>query len=192
MTTVAMPVLTSERLVLRQVRSDDAAALFPVLSDEALMTWWSSGPHRSVEETRTYLEPAALGDWRSWAITRAGEDIALGWVAAHDRRENVSEIGYILARPAWGQGIAREAVAMVLDQLLVTEGQRRVFADTDPENTHSIGLLTSMGFVREGYLRAEWETHIGVRDSLIFGLLRDEWLAHRQQPAGRAAGSSAG
>jgi hypothetical protein len=28
-------------------------------------------------------------------------------------------------------------------------------------------------------LRAEWETHIGVRDSLIFGMLADEWRARR-------------
>jgi ribosomal-protein-alanine N-acetyltransferase len=186
-----MPVLASERLVLRQVRVSDAEALFEVLSDAQLMTWWSSGPHCSVEDTRAYLEPAAAGEWRSWAITRAGEDTALGWVAVHDRRENVSEIGYILSRSCWGQGIAREAVTMVLDQLLITEGQRRVFADADPENVHSIGLLTSMGFVQEGHLRAEWETHIGVRDSLIFGLLRDEWLARRPQPTDRAAASPA-
>ncbi|MDM7957069.1 GNAT family N-acetyltransferase [Blastomonas sp.] len=186
-----MPVLASERLVLRQVRVSDAEALFEVLSDAELMTWWSSGPHSSVDDTRAYLEPAAVGEWRSWAITRAGDDIALGWVAVHDRRENVSEIGYILARSCWGQGIAREAVTMVLDQLLITEGQRRVFADADPENLHSIGLLTAMRFVQEGHLRAEWETHIGVRDSLIFGLLRDEWLDRRPQPADRAAGSSA-
>lgn len=188
----ALPVLTSERLVLRQVRITDSEALFNVLSDEGLMTWWSSGPHRSVEETRAYIAPAANGAWRSWAITRAGEDVALGWVNAHERRADVSEIGYILARSAWGQGIAREAVSMVLDQLLVTEGQRRVFADADPENAASIGLLTSMGFVQEGHLRAEWETHIGVRDSLIFGLLSDEWRARRPQPADRASASSAG
>ncbi|MFN3820434.1 GNAT family N-acetyltransferase [Blastomonas sp.] len=187
----ALPVLASERLVLRQVRVTDAEALFSVLSDAELMTWWSSGPHSTVAETRTYLEPAAAGDWRSWAITRIGNDTALGWVNAHDRRENVCELGYILARSAWGQGIAREAVTLVLDQVLITEGQRRVFADADPENAASIRLLTSMGFVQEGHLRAEWETHIGVRDSLIFGLLRDEWLPRRPQPADRAGASSA-
>lgn len=188
-----MPVLASERLRLRQVRLDDAEALFTVLSDVELMTWWAFGPHDSVEQTRALLEPVAVPEpiWRSWAITRVGEDVALGWVNAHERRENVSEIGYIVARSAWGQGIAREAVTMVLDQLLVSEGQRRVFADADPENTASIRLLTSMGFQLEGHLRAEWETHIGVRDSLIFGLLRDEWLARRRQQADRAAGTSA-
>lgn len=172
-----MPVLETARLVLRPVHGNDADALFPVLSDDDLMTWWAFGPHRSVDETRALLVRATGGGWRSWAITRRGEDVALGWVNAHLRRENVSEIGYILARAAWGQGIAREAVGMVLDQLFIAEGQRRVFADADPENAPSIGLLTSMGFVQEGHLRAEWETHIGVRDSLIFGLLRDEWLA---------------
>ena len=187
-----MPVLASDRLVLRQIRVEDADALFPILSDVDLMTWWAFGPHTSVEETRILLAPVAAPDpdWRSWAITRAGEDVALGWVNAHERRANVSEIGYILARSAWGQGIAREAVGMVLDQLLLTEGQRRVFADADPENAGSIRLLTSLGFVQEGHLRAEWETHIGVRDSLIFGLLRDEWQAHRALPANRAAASS--
>jgi RimJ/RimL family protein N-acetyltransferase len=50
-----------------------------------------------------------------------------------------------------------------------------VFADTDPENAPSIALLERLGFRREGLLRGEWETHIGVRDSLILGLLRDEW-----------------
>lgn len=186
-----LPVLTSERLVLRRIRLSDAEALFEVLSDADLMTWWSSGPHRTVEETRAYLKPAAAGEWRSWAITRAGEDIALGWVNAHLRRANVSEIGYILHRSVWGQGIAREAVSMVIDLLLITESQRRVFADADPENAASIGLLTSMGFQLEGHLRAEWETHIGVRDTLLFGLLRDEWLALPPRRADRAAASSA-
>jgi len=185
-------VLESERLVLRAVRSDDAGALFEVLSDVALMTWWSSGPHVSVEQTRTYIDPAAaLADGRrSWAITLCGEDRAVGWVNASDRRPGVSEIGYILARSYWGQGIAREAVTMMLDQLFLAEDHRRIFADADPENIHSIALLQSLGFALEGRLRAEWETHIGVRDSLIFGLLKDEWLTRHVALPDRASSSS--
>jgi len=33
-----------------------------------------------------------------------------------------------------------------------------------------------MGFKLEGLLRAEWETHIGVRDTTLYGLLREEWM----------------
>ena len=65
--------------------------------------------------------------------------------------------------------------------LLFAEGQRRIFADTDPDNAPSIAVVERLGFTLEARLRAEWETHIGVRDSLIFGLLEDEWRAARPQ-----------
>lgn len=41
----------------------------------------------------------------------------------------------------------------------------------------SIRLVERLSFRLEGRLRAEWETHIGVRDTLIYGLLKDEWRA---------------
>ena len=54
---------------------------------------------------------------------------------------------------------------------------RRIFADVDPDNAASVKLLRSLGFQEEGRLRQEWETHLGIRDSLIFGLLGEEWAA---------------
>jgi ribosomal-protein-alanine N-acetyltransferase len=73
-----------------------------------------------------------------------------------------------------GSGYARDAVALLIDNLFA-KGERRVFADTDPDNRASIALLTALGFILEGQLRAEWQTHIGIRDSLIYGLLAEEW-----------------
>ena len=172
-----IPVLETTRLRLRQRTEDDAEALFPSFADAELMTYWSHGPHDSVEQTRAkFAEPFDL--WRGWAITLDGDDTAIGFVATGEKRQgNVSEIGYMLARPHWGSGIAREAVSAVLDQLFRVEQQRRVFADTDLDNAPSKALLTKLGFTLEGRLRAEWETHIGVRDTLLWGLLADEWTA---------------
>ncbi len=171
-----VPTLTTPRLVLRQIRADDAAALHPVLSDPEVMTWWSSGPHQSLAETADYVASnAAEGEGVAcWAIT-LGDDVAIGWVILIDGKPAVKEIGYILHRDHWGRGIAREAVARVIDYGFAELKLRRIFADTDPENSGSIALLQRLGFQQEGHLRGEWETHIGVRDSLIYGLLRDEW-----------------
>ncbi|HVI99754.1 MAG TPA: GNAT family protein [Sphingomonas sp.] len=173
--TEAVPLAT-ERLRLRRLTVDDAEAMFPTLSDAALMTWWSRAPFANVEEVRDYFAPRTdMEGWRCWAITLAGEDTAIGWVAAGEKRQGgVTEIGYILARDHWGSGIAREAVSAVITQLFA-EGQRRVFADTDPENAASNALLERLGFRREGLLRGEWKTHIGIRDSVIWGLLAEEW-----------------
>lgn len=67
-------------------------------------------------------------------------------------------------------------MGMLISRLFGEEGQRRVFADVDPENVGSVRLLEALGFKLEGHLRQEWETHIGIRDSLIYGLLADEWM----------------
>lgn len=170
------PVLTTKRLRLRARTTRDADALHPSFADPSLMQWWSHAPHDSVEQTRHDFSKTA-GEWRCWAITFKGADTAIGFVAAGERRQgNVTEIGYMLAREYWGGGIAREAVGRVIDHIFRTEGQRRVFADTDPENVQSRALLERMGFKLEGMLRAEWETHIGVRDTTLYGLLREEWV----------------
>jgi RimJ/RimL family protein N-acetyltransferase len=171
-----IPVLDTGRLRLRERTVEDAEALFPSYADVEAMTYWSHAPHISVEQTRAkFAEPSV--EWRAWAITLAGEDRAIGFVAVGEKRPGVSEIGYMVARAQWGRGIAREAVSAVLDQLLRVEGQRRVFADTDPENAASNGLLKALGFSLEGRLREEWETHLGVRDTFLWGLLASEWNA---------------
>jgi len=170
------PVIETPRLVLRPRTVDDADAMFAVYRDADLMQYWSGPPHDDVAQTRAEFEQRGGDDaWRAWAITRKGDDTAIGMVAAGEKRQgNVTEIGYMLARDHWGGGIAREAVSAVIDRIFA-EGQRRVFADTDPDNAASRALLERLGFREEGYLRAEWETHIGVRDTVIYGLLRDEW-----------------
>ncbi|MFA6122448.1 MAG: GNAT family protein [Sphingomonas sp.] len=174
-----IPTLETARLRLRERTPDDAGALFPIFADVDLMTYWSSGPHQSIEETRAKLTKSADVQrvFRGWAITLAGDDTAIGFVTLREKRPGVSEIGYMVARPNWGRGIAREAVSAVLDQVLRVEGQRRVIADTDPENAASNGLLKALGFTLEGRLREEWETHLGVRDTFLWGLLASEWNA---------------
>ena len=182
---LTIPVLRTERLVLRPLRQEDADALHPMYSDAEANTYGSHPATRTVAESHERVAKA-LADtaWRAWAITLKGDDTALGkvvigTVASYEKRQGkVTEIGYILSRAYWGHGYVTEAVTALIDQLFA-EGQRRVFADTDPDNLASIAVLKRLGFRLEATLRAEWETHIGIRDSLIWGMLEDEWIARR-------------
>lgn len=164
------------RILLRPRRGSDASALFATMSHPVAMQYWSRGPFNSLPELRDYFS-ADSSSWKSWAIVKAADsssDRAIGFVAASAKRKGVTEIGYLIAREASGLGYGREAVCLLIEGLLA-QGQRRIVADVDPENRASIALLTALGFKLEGHLRAEWETHIGVRDSLIYGLLAEEW-----------------
>jgi len=171
-------IMRTQRLVLRPLTSADAEALHAVYSDADAMTWWSHAPHDSVEQTRDRVtRNISDASWRAWAITLKGDDTAIGTLAAHEKRQGkVVEIGYALVRAQWGSGLAREAVSALVTRLFA-EGNRRVFADTDPDNVASNRLLEKLGFTREGHLRGEWETHLGVRDSYIWGMLAGDWSA---------------
>ena len=170
-----IPVINTARLILRGRVPDDAEALFPTLSDPDLMRYWSRPPFTSVAELRADFTARDSGTWRAWTITRADDPTPLGFVSAGEKRQGgVTEVGYMLARSAQGSGIAGEALAAVIS-LLFAEGQHRVFADTDPDNHGSIALLEKLGFQLEGRLRNEWNTHAGLRDALIYGLLAEEW-----------------
>jgi ribosomal-protein-alanine N-acetyltransferase len=175
------PVLETPRLLLRERVPGDAEALHPAFADAEVMHFWSSGPHDSVEQTYAYFAPSM---WRAWVITIKGEDSPIGFVSAGEKKPNVSEIGYMLLREHWGRGIVGEALTAVIDRIFA-EGHRRVVADIDPDNTASRVLVERLGFRLEGILRAEWETHIGVRDTALYGLLLPDWQEHRAVNAAR-------
>jgi ribosomal-protein-alanine N-acetyltransferase len=166
------------RLSLRPRREYDAEALFPTMSHPDSMRYWSREPFTYASDLRNYFSSAdnESSSWKCYAITALNSDTAIGFVACSAKRKGVSEIGYLVAREELGKGYGREAVGMLISRLF-DEGQRRIIADVDPDNVASVRLLEKLGFKREGHLRAEWETHIGIRDSLIYGLLADEWTA---------------
>jgi ribosomal-protein-alanine N-acetyltransferase len=171
----ATPVLTTARLRLRPHAFEDAEALHRAFSDEASMQWWTHAAFQTLDQTRAYLAEQSAG-WRRWIVTERSSDVAIGFVAAGEKRQgNVSEVGYMLVPLHRGGGLGSEALGAVLDHLFLREGQRKAVADTDPENSASRRLLEQLGFKLEGVLRAEWETHIGVRDTTLYGLLREEW-----------------
>ena len=171
----------SERLAMRPFVAADAEPLHAGYRDADLMRWWSTPPHADVAETRAFFvgdegsgrdEPGADG-WQGWTVTLDGEPI--GTLSAGRRRAGVYEITYLLVRGHWGRGYGREMVARLVDLLVAEEGARRLQADVDPDNGASLALLERLGFRREGLLRAAWATHVGVRDSVILGLLAEEW-----------------
>ena len=85
-----------------------------------------------------------------------------------------AEIGYILRPDAQGRGVAREAVSRAIAYAFETRGMRRISADIDPDNQRSVAAIKALGFSYEGLFRATWETHIGLRDSLMFSRLNTD------------------
>jgi len=169
----SLPVLAAPGAVLRPLELSDAGALFVAHGDERTHHYWSGPSHRDVEETRAYIaDTLAMKGAHAWAITEDGGE-ALGRIALFVQREGVGEIGIIMRREATGRGLAWKALALVTEYGFGPLNLHRIGADIDPDNDASISLFLRAGFQREGLLCGNWKTHLGVRDSVIMGKLRD-------------------
>lgn len=167
-----MVQIVTERLTLRSAREDDLAPLHTILSDPRAMTWWSTPPHASLDQTSTWLASMiGMGpDNPDFIIERDGQVIgkagffALPWV------------GYILHPDHWGQGLAREAVSAAIDHVFAGDDHDSLQGDVDPENAASIRLLEGLGFVRTGFEARTYNVGGVWKDSYFYSLSRNDWM----------------
>ena len=178
-----VPTLTTSRLRLREIRPADAEAIFATSSDEEAMRFIGRETHRTIEDTRDYMQLQQLRyDERTvirWGITLRNDDHdqVIGSCSLHhfDEGYHRAEIGYELNRAYWGQGIMPEAVSAVLTYGFTEMGLHRIEAVIDDANTRSKSLLLKLGFQYEGNLRQRFVSHNGFEDEYYYGLLHDEW-----------------
>lgn len=169
---MTLQILEAPGVVLRPLELADAEALFAAHRDEETHHYWSGPAHKSVEETRANIaETLANKTANVWVITESGGE-ALGRTGIFVLREGVGEIGIIMRREATGRGLASKAVQLVVEHGFSVLGLHRIAADIDPDNTSSLSLFLRAGFQREGLLRGNWKTHLGIRDSVIMAKLR--------------------
>jgi RimJ/RimL family protein N-acetyltransferase len=174
-----MVELSTPRLRLRRATPADLEAFHAILSDPRAMTYWSTLPHETLDQTHDWLAgmidtPTALGD--DFVIERDGR--AIGKAGCW----RLPDIGYILHPDAWGQGYAVEALSAVIAHLLARPDVTRLTADVDPRNDASLRLLAKLGFA---------VTHTAARTWHVGDVWQDSvYLALERQPAPALAGET--
>ena len=147
--------IETKRLRLRRLRASDEPDLVALDSDPEVMRYVGSpagekSPEETVERVRQRIgaDHGALGFWR---VESRGDGTfyGLGALIRMPTGDDV-ELAYRLARRAWGQGIASEAGAALLDHAFGTARLPRVVAVTYPENRASQRVLDKLGFARQG------------------------------------------
>ena len=173
------PVLTTNRLVLRPFRVEDAHDMFTNWASDPEVTSYLTWPTHTSEAVSQYV----LNDWVAhyaepdyyqWAITF--DDHAIGCLAVvdHDDRVGKAHIGYCIGRPWWHKGITSEALQAVIDYLFDTVGYQRLECRHDPRNPHSGAVMRKCGMKYEGTFRqSDWNNQ-GVCDAAWYALLRNE------------------
>jgi ribosomal-protein-alanine N-acetyltransferase len=163
--------MTSERLLLRRMASEDALPLHRILSDPEAMLFWSTLPHDSLAMTEAWvaatIDAVAAGEADDFVILLDGTVIGKAGLW------NGREIGVLLARECWGRGYAEEALRAIIDRAF-GQDHAEIIADIDPRNAASLKLFERLGFRQTGSAKATFLLGGVWADSVYFTLTPED------------------
>lgn len=150
------PTIRTSRLLLRPWRSTDRAPFAALNADPVVMELMPSV--LTTEESDT-LADAIDGDlrrrgWGLWAVEVSGEDDFVGFVGLNQPGFEAAftpcvEIGWRLARHAWGRGFATEGATAVLQLAFDALGLDEVVSFTSEGNERSRRVMEKLGLTRD-------------------------------------------
>ncbi|MGR4851003.1 GNAT family N-acetyltransferase [Streptomyces sp. LARHCF252] len=169
-------------MTLDKITPDDWRAVHTWASLAEACRFQPWGPN-TPDETREFVA-GAVGAWsdrpqhRFPYVARLGREVVgMGELRVRDATRRQGEISYIVHPRAWGRGVGTEIGRLLLAHAFGELRLHRVHATCDPRNLGSARVLAKLGMTLEGRLRHTQLIRDGWRDSLVFGLLEDEWDA---------------
>jgi RimJ/RimL family protein N-acetyltransferase len=168
--------IETARLRLRSFSHEDLADLVTLANNWQVARWLSTMPHPYTEaDGREWIarvqQDHATGRPRRFAIALKETGRLIGGVGLDGSTGDDSEepaLGYWLGEPYWGNGYAREAVAVVIDYGLRTLGVETIRAYTDPSNLASQKILLHCGLEKVGEIELTKPTRHGARHAPLF------------------------
>jgi RimJ/RimL family protein N-acetyltransferase len=168
--------LSTARLKLRPLQQGDCEAVFAMMSDAETMRFWD-WPAFSEREVVDEIVAGQIADVRAgdalyWMACLGNREIGLCDLSEFDTHHRRAEIGFLFARPHWGQGYAREAMEQIVAHAFGPLGLERLWARFHAGNTASQRLLKRLGFAYEGTLKSHVLRDGERRDCEMWGRLR--------------------
>jgi RimJ/RimL family protein N-acetyltransferase len=141
----SVPVLETERLVLRAPQRCDVKAIVRLVNDRRVAENTARIPHPyGISDAERFIAAVNRQDGEAtFAVIRGGDLIG---VCGVEPRDNAPEIGYWLGAPYWGRGYATEAVRAVIDYAFGTVGHGTLQACARVGNPASRRVLEKCGF----------------------------------------------
>lgn len=151
-----LPILETERLILRPLTLADAPALFEACGDPRVTRFTLFETHASIDDTLRFLNEFAFADYAAgwpnpFGISFKSEPerivgcVGASWIPGG----KVLECGYWIAAPGWGRGIATEAVGRFAEFAFAATDAETLQACVIVGNDASERVLRKLGFEYE-------------------------------------------
>jgi RimJ/RimL family protein N-acetyltransferase len=172
----------TQRLILREFKVEDWAEVLAYQSDPRYMQFYTFAC-RSVDNVKDFIQMFLDQQEQQprtkfqLAVTLKSNGRLIGNCGVRLEKPDAlkGDIGYEMSPEHWGQGYATEAARMMVDFGFVKLHLHRIWAECVADNQRSVRVLKKLGMRLEGrlrenhYFRGQWW------DTLVFGLLAEEW-----------------
>jgi RimJ/RimL family protein N-acetyltransferase len=162
-------LITTDRLVLRPIRREDAEAIFRYRKDPIVNKYQGWIPQTLDDVDDFIMQKASRtidvpGTWFQLSILKKDTAELIGDIGIHfsPTASHEVEVGCTLHTDEQGKGFAVEALSETIQYLFSTLNKSRVTASIDPRNTKSVAMVHRIGFLKVGehneriFLNGEW------------------------------------
>ncbi|MDT3398128.1 GNAT family protein [Streptomyces sp. B1866] len=178
-----------DRLSLRELTMDDVDAVHAIYGSEKVTEHLSFTP-RSRPEVQGMVErciaSAKVSPREEYALAvvkqDGGEVVGFARLALDPHQPRAATIGGALRHGTWGFGYGREMARLLLALAFTDLDLHRVWAARAPLNTSVEKTVLAVGMTEEGRIRGHVYVRGAWRDSITYGILREEWEAHGNRP----------
>lgn len=186
-------MLTGKTVVLRAFEREDLKLVHRWQNDEDVMRLARSFPDHAIsrEALDARYEKAIKGDdfaEREYIIQEKSSEQPIGWagITLHrwNRKATSADIGLAIGeKDRWRKGYGTDVVQLLLREAFEQLNLHRVGWWTFAENEGSLALAKKMGFREEGRIRDSVFFDNRYHDSVVLGLLKEEFEGMKKAPA---------
>lgn len=154
-----MIILETERLVLRELTTDDAEFILELVNDPSWLQFIGDKGVRNLYDARQYIINGPMASYAQNGfglylvqLKDTGTSIGMCGLVKRDTLPD-ADIGFALLPQFWAQGYAYESAAAVLGYARETLGRKRILAITSSDNEASAKVLGKIGLKFERMIR---------------------------------------
>ena len=174
------PLLSTDRLLLRNFHKDDLKFLYEIRSNNKIAGAMGVKRHCAVSETEKLIEDIEesfkAGTGINWVICLKDKKIPIGYVGVWKITQEhfKGEIGYALNSGYCNNGYMTEALREIIEFSFNELRLHRLEANIDSNNSNSINLLLRLKFKKEAFLREDYFINDKFHNSIIMSKLKNE------------------
>lgn len=176
--------IETERLIVRCYQPSDVQMLADAVAESVdhlkpWMPWVHAEPEDfqvKVDRLRRFRGEFDLGEDFIYGIFNKEETRLLGGTGLHTRiGDGQLEIGYWIHKDYTNQGLVTESTAALVKVAFEILHIHRLEIHCDPQNLASAAIPRKLGFTHEGTLRAKTPFLDRWSDSMVWGMLQEEY-----------------